>query len=249
MYMLLIYPRLQRIVTVKVDAQSFDNSLQIAHETLPFLRQGLNSETAHHAAEVIKKIGDVPAVAVTDKQYVLAFLGTGCERHPPGGTIITNATKEVIATGQLKIVAKKQDFNCPYQDCCECPLGAAIIAPLMCRGEVVGTVKLYQTKEGEMPANLVKLAAGIAQLLGVQMELAELDRQTQLLTKAELDALQAQINPHFLFNTLNTISMFIRTNPETARRLLKRLAAFFRHSLKRRGHWVTFEEELSYLQY
>jgi two-component system LytT family sensor kinase len=73
MYMLLIYPRLQRIVTVKVDAQSFDNSLQIAHETLPFLRQGLNSETAHHAAEVIKKIGDVPAVAVTDKQYVLAF--------------------------------------------------------------------------------------------------------------------------------------------------------------------------------
>lgn len=249
LYMLLLHPRLQRIVTVKVDAQSFDNSLQIANETLPFLRQGLNSETAHHAAEVIKKIGDVPAVAVTDKQYVLAFLGTGCERHPAGGTIITNATKEVIATGQLKIVAKKQDFNCPYQDCCECPLGAAIIAPLMCRGEVVGTVKLYQTKEGEMPPNLVKLAAGIAQLLGVQMELAELDRQTQLLTKAELDALQAQINPHFLFNTLNTISMFIRTNPETARRLLKRLAAFFRHSLKRRGHWVTIEEELSYLHH
>lgn len=249
MYRVLVQPHLKRIVTVKVDPQSFDNSLQIANETLPFLRQGLNSETAHHAAEVIKKIGDVPAVAVTDKQYVLAFLGTGCERHPPGGTIITNATKEVIATGQLKIVAKKQDFNCPYQDSCDCPLGAAIIAPLMCRGEVVGTIKLYQTKEGPMPSNLVKLAAGIAQLLGVQMELAELDRQTQLLTKAELDALQAQINPHFLFNTLNTISMFIRTNPETARRLLKRLAAFFRHSLKRRGHWVTFEEELSYLHH
>jgi len=43
--------------------------------------------------------------------------------------------------------------------------------------------------------------------------------------------------------------MFIRTNPETARRLLKRLAAFFRHSLKRRGHWMTIEEELSYLHH
>ncbi len=249
MYIALVYPRRHRVVTLRVDAKSFDRSLQIANETLPFMRQGLNSETAQQAAEIIQKISDVPAVAVTDRQFVLAFLGAGCERHPPGGLIITNATKDVIASGQLKIVTKKEDFNCPYQHQCDCPLEAAVIVPLKCKNEVVGTVKLYQTIAGEMPSNLVKLAVGIAQLLGVQMELAELDRQNQLVTRAELDALQAQINPHFLFNTLNTISMFIRTNPETARRLLKRLAAFFRHSLKRRGHLVTFEEELAYLHH
>ncbi|MTI80944.1 MAG: sensor histidine kinase [Firmicutes bacterium] len=248
-YAVVLSPSLLRGIAVKVDSKSFDRSLQIANETLPFLRRGLNSETAHNTAEIIQKISDVPAVAVTDRQYVLAFLGAGCERHPPGGSIITNATKEVIATGELKIIEKKQDFNCPYQQECDCPLESAVIVPLKCKGEVVGTVKLYQTREGEMPSNLVKLAVGIAQLLGVQVELAELDRQAQLVTKAELDALQAQINPHFLFNTMNTISMFIRTNPETARRLLKRLAAFFRHSLKRRGHLVTFEEELEYLHH
>ncbi|MBM7854885.1 two-component system LytT family sensor kinase [Desulfohalotomaculum tongense] len=246
-YLVVLSPSLHRGIAVKVDAKSFDRSLQIANETLPFLRRGLNSETAQQTAEIIQKISDVPAVALTDRHYVLAFLGAGCERHPPGGSIITNATKEVIATGQLKIIEKKEDFNCPYQQECDCPLESAVIAPLKCKGEVVGTVKLYQTKEGEIPSNLVKLAVGIAQLLGVQVELAELDRQAQLVTKAELDALQAQINPHFLFNTLNTISMFIRTNPETARRLLKRLAAFFRHSLKRRGHLVTLAEELEYL--
>ncbi|MEG6615049.1 histidine kinase [Peptococcaceae bacterium 1198_IL3148] len=248
MYTVIIYPRFHKMVTVRVDPKSFDRSLQIANETLPFLRRGLNAETAQHTAEIIQKISDVPAVAVTDRQHVLAFLGAGCERHPPGGSIVTYATLEVIATGQLKVVAKKQDFNCPHQADCDCPLEAAVIAPLKCKGEVLGTIKLYETTAGAMPDNLIKLAAGIAQLLGVQMELAELDRQTQLVTKAELDALQAQINPHFLFNTLNTISMFIRTNPETARRLLKRLAAFFRHSLKRRGYLVTFEEELEYLQ-
>jgi two-component system LytT family sensor kinase len=247
MYTLMLYPRFHRMVTVRVDPKSYDHSLQIANETLPFLRRGLNAETAQHAAEIIQKISDVPAVAVTDRQHVLAFLGAGCERHPPGGSIITNATLEVIATGQLKVVAKKQDFNCPYQGICDCPLEAAVIAPLICKGEVQGTVKLYETTAGAMPNNLIKLAAGVAQLLGVQMELAELDRQAQLVTKAELDALQAQINPHFLFNTMNTISMFIRTNPETARRLLNRLAAFFRHSLKRRGYLVTFDEELEYL--
>lgn len=248
-YLVIVHPNLHRVLTVRVDPKSFDRSLQIANETLPFLRRGLNKETAQHTAEIIQKISDVPAVAITDRNYVLSFIGAGCERHPPGGTIITNATKEVIATGQLKIIEKKEDFNCPYQDKCDCPLESAVIAPLKCKGEVIGTVKLYQTREGEVPSNLVKLAVGIAQLLGIQVELAELDRQAQLVTRAELDALQAQINPHFLFNTLNTISMFIRTNPETARRLLKRLAAFFRHSLKRRGHLVTFEEELEYLHH
>lgn len=249
LYAVVVYPHAHKLVKVRIDSKSFDRSIQIANVTLPFLRRGLNQETAQQTAEIIQKISDVPAVALTDRKHVLAFLGAGCERHPPGGSIITNATKEVIATGVMKIVERKQDFNCPHREKCDCPLEAAVIAPLMCKGEVVGTVKLYQTKEGEIPSNLVKLAVGIAQLLGVQMELAELDRQAQLVTKAELDALQAQINPHFLFNTMNTISMFIRTNPETARRLLKRLAAFFRHSLKRRGHLVTFEEELEYLHH
>ncbi|WP_420795387.1 histidine kinase [Desulfofalx alkaliphila] len=248
-YLVILYPHFNRLSRVRIDSKSFDRSLQIANVTLPFLRRGLNQETAQQTAEIIQEISDVPAVALTDRQQVLSFIGAGCERHPPGGSIITNATKEVIASGRLKIVEKKQDFNCPYQDQCDCPLESAVIAPLICKGEVMGTIKLYQTKEGEVPTNLVKLAVGIAQLLGVQMELAELDRQTQLVTKAELDALQAQINPHFLFNTLNTISMFIRTDPETARRLLQRLAAFFRHSLKRRGHLVTFEEELEYLHH
>ena len=47
------------------------------------------------------------------------------------------------------------------------------------------------------------------------MELAELDRKTEQLAKAELAALQAQISPHFIYNTLNTIAAFIRTGPET----------------------------------
>lgn len=65
--------------------------------------------------------------------------------------------------------------------------------------------------------------------------------------KAELDFLHAQINPHFLFNTLNTIVSYSRTNPETARRLLIRLASFFRHALKRNGHFNNLKEEIEYI--
>lgn len=237
---------LRRVLTVKVDEKSFVPSLQIANETLPYLRRGLNEETAQKTAEIIQKISDVAAVAITDREKVLAFLGTGCEHHPVGGSIVTRATHEVIATGELKVVQSKGEFNCPRKDC-NCPLESAVIAPLICDGKVAGTVKLYQTHQGVIPGSVVKLAVGVAQLLGVQMELAELDRQTQLATKAELDALQAQINPHFLFNTINTISMFTRTNPEAARRLLIRLSSFFRHSLKRHGRFITLQEELEYI--
>ncbi len=77
--------------------------------------------------------------------------------------------------------------------------------------------------------------------------MAELDRQAQLVTKAELDALHAQINPHFLFNTLNTIITYTRTHPEMARKLLIRLASFFRQTLKRHGHFNSLREEIEYV--
>ncbi|KNZ69812.1 signal transduction histidine kinase LytS [Thermincola ferriacetica] len=245
-----IFDRLQskRVITYTIEGgeEHIDSTLKIANETLPYMRQGLNEETAQKAAEIILKISDVAAVAITDREKVLAYVGAGCERHQPGRLILTQATKQVIATGGLKIVDNKEKLNCPVKDC-DCPLEAAVIAPLKCRGQVAGCLKLYQTKEGQMPAHVVKLAVGIAQLLGVQMELAELDRQAQLVTRAELQALHAQINPHFLFNTLNTIIMFSRTNPETARRLLIRLANFFRQTLKKHGHFNTLREELEYI--
>lgn len=224
--------------------EPLDPTLQIANQTLPFLRRGLNEDTASNTAEIIRKIADVAAVAITDREKVLAYIGAGADHHKAGGPIMTLATREVIRTGKMKIVKDSYGLECPASNC---PLQSAVIVPLKCKGEIIGTVKLYRTQQGELPLTTVKLAVGVAQLLGMQMELAELDRQAQLVTKAELDALQAQINPHFLFNTLNTIIMFSRTNPETARRLLIRLASFFRHALKRHGHFNTLKEEIEYL--
>lgn len=225
----------------------FTPAFQIANETLPLLRRGFNEESAQKVAEIIQKISDVSAVAITDREKVLAFLGAGCENHPPGMPIVTQATLDVINTGQLRVVKNKSEFNCKVRDC-YCPLESAVIAPLTCRGQIVGTVKLYQTQKGQIPNYVTKLAGGIAQLLSMQMELADLNHQAQLVTEAQLDALQAQINPHFLFNTLNTIGMLIRTNPDMARRLLIRLASFFRHSLRRNGRFVTLDEELKFVR-
>ena len=243
-YLVSDYLQRHKVVSIEMEEHALTPTLRIANETLPYLRRGLNEETAAKTAEIIQKLTGVAAVAITDREKVLAYIGAGSDHHKAGGPIMTYATREVLATGELKIVESSYGLNCPDKNC---PLESAVVAPLKCKGEIAGTVKLYQTAEGEIPTQVVNLAVGVTQLLGMQMELAEFDHQVQLVTKAELDALQAQINPHFLFNTLNTIIMFSRTNPETARRLLIRLAAFFRHALKRHGHYNTLKEEIEYL--
>ncbi len=67
------------------------------------------------------------------------------------------------------------------------------------------------------------------------------------LTQAELRALRAQINPHFLFNALNTIRYFVRVDPETARRLLINLSEVFQRAL-RAGEFVPLQDEISYIE-
>lgn len=69
-------------------------------------------------------------------------------------------------------------------------------------------------------------------LLSTQLSSYELDRQAELTARAEVKALQAQVNPHFLFNTLNTIASFTRTDPTKARDLLREFSLFYRRTLE-----------------
>lgn len=73
-----------------------------------------------------------------------------------------------------------------------------------------------------------------------------LEEQKRLLLEARLDALQRQINPHFLFNTLNSIASLVRFRPEQARELIVKLANILRALLKDRDAYVPLRDELSF---
>jgi two-component system LytT family sensor kinase len=75
-----------------------------------------------------------------------------------------------------------------------------------------------------------------------------LKEQTRLLLEARLDALQRQINPHFLFNTLNSIGSLVRRDPERARELIVKLANILRALLKDHDSYVPFREELNFTE-
>ena len=71
-----------------------------------------------------------------------------------------------------------------------------------------------------------------------------LQEQEKLLLAAKIEALASQINPHFLFNTLASISSLIRTQPETARMLITKLSGLLRRLMRSTDHFVTLREEL-----
>lgn len=136
-----------------------DHTFRIGEETLPYVRQGLNEETAQKICEIIRDIAEVDAVAVTDRQTILGYAGLGCPfmvRHQP---ILTQATRNVLATGRLRLVTSKADFECPIAGC-PCPLQAAVIAPLKVRDQVVGTLKLYRTDRNDIPGLIHRLGRG-----------------------------------------------------------------------------------------
>jgi two-component system LytT family sensor kinase len=90
---------------------------------------------------------------------------------------------------------------------------------------------------------VVGIALKVWNALRIELKLEE---QKRLLLEARLDALQRQINPHFLFNTLNSIASLVRMKPELARQMTVKLANILRALLKDHDTYVPLREELSF---
>jgi two-component system, LytTR family, sensor kinase len=74
------------------------------------------------------------------------------------------------------------------------------------------------------------------------------EEQERLLAEARLAALTAQINPHFLFNTLNSVSSLIRTNPDQARAMVVRLSKVLRRLLRKHENFSSLRDELNFIE-
>ncbi|MCK8058195.1 MULTISPECIES: LytS/YhcK type 5TM receptor domain-containing protein [unclassified Fusibacter] len=216
-------------------------ALKIANKTVPIFRLGLNNETAEKAAKTIYKYAQVDAVSFTSTNECLAFIGSGSDHHLSGSTIHTSYTKNSIQKGVLLVAKKKEEIGCSTADC---PLGSVVVVPLFLEGVVIGTLKLYKARENAMTSSDIELAKGLGELFSTQLALSKIDEQAVLLKSAEIKTLRAQIQPHFLFNALNTVMALIRIDPQKAREVLTDLSYFLRSSFKLSAEKVTLEDEL-----
>ncbi|MEM3476478.1 MAG: sensor histidine kinase [Nitrososphaerota archaeon] len=218
--------------------------LNITNQILPHLRKGLNEQSAHKIAEIILNTIEVAAVAITDRQKILAHVGNGSDHHFSGHPLLTKATKIAISSGEIQIANTKGEIGCSNP---KCKLGSAVVVPLKRRDDVIGSLKLYHERDNCITSVDLEVARGLAHVFSTQLEIVELESLARLKTEAELKSLQSQIHPHFIFNALNTIISLVRIEPPKARQLLVDLAQFLRYSLKKERE-IPLREELSYVE-
>ena len=212
-------------------------ALELLDATLPELRRGLTESAARTVAyELFEKLG-YGAVAVTDTHEVLAFVGAGADHHGAGDRPI-RPVYEAIARGAPLLAPLGIRTECPHP---ACPLGAAAVVPLQLLDGAVGAVVAYSTAGSPLDESAVETLESLGRQLSAQLQLSELHSATTT-------ALQAQMEPHFVFNALNTIAAFIRTEPERARKLVLAFADHLRSRLARPGEFVTLEEELRHVR-
>ncbi len=203
--------------------------LELAAETLPYFREGLNEHSCQKVARIIQHYTKVSAISMTDNHQILAHVGAGDDHHIPELEVITELSKEVLQTGKMTIAHSKAEVGCSHPDC---PLQAAIVIPLLSHQKIVGTLKMYFTDPTHLTHVEEQLAEGLGTIFSSQIELGEAELQSKLLKEAEIKSLQAQVNPHFFFNAINTISALMRKDSEHARRLLLQLSTYFRGNLQ-----------------
>ena len=224
-----------------VRARETNSTLELASSTVSYMREGLSQESAQAVCSMLLPAVSACSVAITDREHILGFAGADAENYPLGSEIRTYATVQTLADGIPRVLDTREAFGSALPGKY---IRAGIIVPLVVNKDIVGTLKFYYTHPMKIDESQKAMSRGFAQLLSTQLSLAYLDQQTELATRMELKALQAQINPHFLFNTINTIAAYTRTEPEKARIMLREFAVYYRRLLENSEDMIPLSVEI-----
>ncbi|WP_017185931.1 LytS/YhcK type 5TM receptor domain-containing protein [Alkalibacillus haloalkaliphilus] len=214
--------------TEREAALETNRALSIAEQTLPILKGESLEKNAGPLAELLYKELDVAAIAIADQQKVLSFVGEGEDHHKIGEPVKMRLSKIAMDTGELQVAYDKSELQCMYKSC---PLQTAIMVPIYLSREVIGLINLYFPSSQQLRAIEIELARGLGTIISNQISGYEAERMKELLKEAEIRNLQAQINPHFLFNTFNLIHSLMRVDHEQARRILVSFSQYMRANL------------------
>ncbi|MFG1798040.1 sensor histidine kinase [Nocardia sp. NPDC049149] len=228
---LVIWPRTRRVVTTPAE-RAVHSALHTASLAALPLRRGLTADSAQEAAPHLRTLTGAEALGIADPDgTLLAWSGP----HAELAEHFTAAAARAVAGERPVLVAGPGNGA---------HAGRTLIAqPLLIESTGVAGV-LGVVTGGQPGPGWLGAVAEVARYACGQLELAELDASRARLDRAEVRALRAQISPHFIYNALNTIASFVRTDPDRARELILEFADFTRYSFRAAGEFTVLADEL-----
>ncbi len=228
-------------------------TLAFATTTLRSLRRGLTGASANRVLGPVAKQAGAAAVALYDEHGLLGYhpaTSGAAEGHRQHIDDEAPIVLQALNGGRLKLVqlhSRGRYGGTMQVPPAECELRSGVVAPLIVNERPVAALVTYHTQTPG-PAAL-RIASDLAELLAAPLRMQEADRQRVALARSELRALRAQISPHFIYNALNAIAAFIRTDPDRARELLLEFADFTRRAFRGpQGEFATLADELIYVR-
>ncbi len=225
-----------RRLTNDADRARFD-TLHLTALAAPSLRQGLSVAGARPAARHLRQLLGTPGLAMVSTTELLAWEGTDDDSGGHAAGAVAHAERAVRESRTRVLAAGEVTCGRPG-----CPLRGAVVAVVGIEDRVLGALIAYSPTRPT--AQLVRATEEVARWVASQVELAELDDQRSRTAEAELRALRAQISPHFVYNCLAAIAVFVRTDPDRARELLLDFADFTRYAFRREAQFTTLADEL-----
>ncbi|MBN3455881.1 histidine kinase [Mycobacterium sp. DSM 3803] len=222
--------RTRRVVATPTE-RAVHTALHTASLAARALRRGLDTDSAQTAAPFLRGLTGTEGLALFDSDGALLARDQGDAAIWVPDLVDTSAAtaKESIA-GQRRVLREVRTT-------------AVVAQPLLTEGgDVLGVLVVVTV--GTPGPGMLGAVGEVARYAASQIELAELDASRARLDRAEVLALRAQISPHFIYNALNTIASFVRTDPDRARELILEFADFTRYSFRAAGQYTTLAEEL-----
>lgn len=227
-------------------SRQLQRASELAGKCLPLFVQGIShKENMQKLSEILLSEIDWAGVMLTDRQVILGNSQKEETEKIEFGTEIPEVGRRALESGEMEVMYKVPVTSPLY----ELMKNYSLVAvPFVIRKKPVGCLIVWVKKKWVLQQSELKMLQHIVTLCSYQIALAELEQQSTMRQKAEFKALQFQVNPHFLFNALNTISYVCREDPERARELLLTLANYFRYNLNYDAYIVPLEEELEHVQ-
>ena len=218
----------------------------LACKCLPLLVNGIEDrDNMEKFAGTILDETDWAGVVITDRNEIIAWDQKKMEKDFRIGDKIPDIGLRVMDTGRMETMSQVPVTSPMYEWMKDYSL---IAAPFMIRDQPAGCLIVWVKKQWVFRQSELELHQHLVDLSSYQLALLELERQRDMRQKAEFKALQFQVNPHFLFNALNTVSCVCRENPDRARELLIILANYFRYNLNSEAYMVPFSEEMEHVR-
>lgn len=209
-------------------------TLDIVSQSLNILQTGLDANTSQAFSEtILTHLKNFDFVSITDRKTIKS---------------ISCYSKETdfihfLETDLLEILNNGLEHNIALQVIRSYSVGVLREGSNKIIGYIIaGHILQYSSTQYE-----IKIIESMASLVSEQLRIHKLNEMEKNLSVAEIKALQAQIDSHFLFNALNTISYYCSSNPMTAKRLINHLANYYRRNISTDEQQISITKEIQHV--